>query len=171
MSQLQIEEYYLEAMDNLEYGEMVEAKRLFEKIIHESPEYGRAYNYLGWIYHRYFYDFALADEMYRMAIKYAGDFPLTYLNYIYLLVETDKWEHLKYILDKAIKICGIKRSVIYYHYGRLYEHNENFDVALEFYSRGMKATVEERELEQFRESIERCNSKNFNEKKWNSVII
>ncbi|GEM_PF-289072 len=171
MSQLQIEEYYLEALDQLEYGETVEAKRSFEKIIQENPEYGRAYNYLGWIFHKYFYDFRTADEMYRLAIKYNPEFPLTYLNYICLLVETDKWEHLKYVLDKAIKVPGTQKSVILYHYGRLYEYNENFETALEFYAKGMKATVDEQELGKFEESINRCYSKKSHHKHWNSVII
>ncbi len=170
MSQLQIEEYYLEALDNLEYGGIVEAKRLFEKIVWEQPEYGRAYNYLGWIYHRYFFDFAQAEEMYNLALKYAPRFPVTYINYMSLLTETDKWEHLKYLLDKADKVTGVKKSVIYFHYGRLYEQNENYEVALEYYADGKQATIEEFELEQFEECIERCQNKQLSNKKWYSQI-
>ena len=170
MSQLQIEEYYLEALDNLEFGKIVEAKRLFEKIISDNPQYGRAYTYLGWIYHRYFMDFAMAEEMYNMGLKYAPLFPVTYTNYIYLLTETDKWEHLKYLLDKADKITGVKKSVIYFHYGRLFEQNENYEAALDYYVKGKKATFEEMELEQFELCIERCQSKQLSGKKWFSQI-
>lgn len=170
MSQLELEEIFLDGLECLEYGNVVEAKKKFEEVLASEPGYGRVYNYLGWIYHKYFYDYATAEKMYNAVLRLSPEFPPVYLNYICLLTETDKWEHLRYILEKAVKIPGVRKSQVWFYYGRLFEHNENYEIALEYYAKGVKAETEENDLRIFRESIERCKLKHTQADKWISII-
>ena len=164
------EQQFLEAREELEYGEISKAKNLFEELIQDDPQYGRAYNYLGWIYHKYFSDYDRAWELYEFAIRFAPKFPISYLNHAQLLYEMEKFEELNYLLDRAIKVPGVTKSIILKYYGKLYEHNDNYELAIEYYEKGMKASTEEEDLMLFEESISRCSSKLNAGKRWNTII-
>ncbi|MEN7547117.1 tetratricopeptide repeat protein [Rapidithrix thailandica] len=154
-----IDQYFLEADQLISYGEIIEAKNLLEKILSMEPDYGKAHNHLGWVYHRHLSDFALAEKHFQLAIKFAPNYPATYLNYAYLLNELGQFEQLRYLLDNALKMSSVPKSMIYNEYGKLYELNENYEMAINEYRKAIRASTSDEDIGSYKANVSRCNDK------------
>ena len=63
-----VEEKYLQATEELNYGELPKALHLFNEIINADPEYARAYYQLGCFYHYQFKNYQTAGYYYKKCI-------------------------------------------------------------------------------------------------------
>ena len=64
-----VEEKYLQAVEELNYGELPKALHLFHEIVNAEPAYARAYYQLGSIYHYHFKNFQSAGYYYKKCIE------------------------------------------------------------------------------------------------------
>lgn len=105
---------FLHAQILIERGEFVEAKAVLEEILQDEPDYGRAHNHLGWIYHRKYINLNRAEYHLRLAVKFAPDYPGGYINYASVLTEIEKFELVEQVATKALEVKGINKAYVLY---------------------------------------------------------
>ncbi len=94
--------------DNLiKAGQVQAGFELLQKILQYDPQFGKAFNHLGWVYETQFSNYNNAEECYSQAMKCSPDYTPAYLNYAYLLSYKGRFDELKAHLDKALTIPNI----------------------------------------------------------------
>lgn len=154
-----VEEYFMQ-VDKLfaeqEYGK---GKKLLEEILEIEPAYGRAHNHLGWLYYAKLDDYGKAEYHYKLAKKFAPDYPHGYINLSYILVETRRFDEAKENAGEALKVAAVNRAVIYNELGRVEELSGNYKEALKHYKEAVKSSLNKNELEVYNGNIERVKNK------------
>lgn len=128
-----IEEKYLEALEELDYGEPQKALHLFNNIIQTDPEYARAYFHLGDIYYYRFKNYQTAGYYYKKCIELEPEFPDVYLNYLRLLATLEMPKLAEQISAKALQTKGVCKCCIYQQMGNYAEQEKRWDDANELY--------------------------------------
>jgi tetratricopeptide (TPR) repeat protein len=137
-------------------GEIEDAKNILLQIISEEPKFGQAYSFLGWLYRIKFSDEKQAEMYYKHAIDFSPEYPLGYLNYIYLLRDRGRVDELEEMLKKAEKVKSISRSGYYDELGTLYELKKDYKNAIKYYSTAIEYTLSESSIEDLKKHINRC---------------
>ncbi len=156
---LECESTLAQADSLIKAGQIQTAVELLVKILQYNPQFGKAYNYLGWIYETQYQNYTYAEECYRNAMKYAPDYAPVYLNYAYLLLSGRRFDELKAHLDKALAIPNVSKDRIYNHYGLMYEMQQNPEAAMSYYVKAVMSTLDTSTLPYYKEAIERCKVK------------
>ncbi|PMB00113.1 hypothetical protein CEN50_04480 [Fischerella thermalis CCMEE 5268] len=156
---LECESTLAQADSLIKAGQIQTAVELLVKILQYNPQFGKAYNYLGWIYETQYQNYTYAEECYRNAMKYAPDYAPVYLNYAYLLLSGRRFDELKAHLDEALAIPNVSKDRIYNHYGLMYEMQQNPEAAMSYYVKAVMSTLDTSTLPYYKEAIERCKVK------------
>jgi Tfp pilus assembly protein PilF len=136
-----------------------EAFTKLTSIIQEMPDFGKAYNHIGWIYETKYKDFPNAEKYYKQAIEYAPDYSAGYYNYAVVLSSLQKWDELTALLNKAMQVPGINRGTIYNEFGIMYEAQGKYNEAIEAYKNYIKSSFDNKQVDTATDSIERCKKK------------
>lgn len=155
----ELDKLFFEADNHLKEGYVAKAYDLLLEIIGDDPEYGKAYNNLGWIYENSYKNYAKAGECYRLALRYAPDFTPVYLNYASLLNKLEKFDELNLHLEKALEVPGINKSKIWHEYGVMYELTQVYDKAIQSYRNSIKYSLNNEDIEEYEKAVERCKKK------------
>ncbi|MFD0862314.1 tetratricopeptide repeat protein [Sungkyunkwania multivorans] len=139
--------YYDKASDNL------------EKIIDMDPNFGKAYNHMGYLYEAKFKDYEKGETLYKLCLEKSPLYPSVYYNYAVLLSTLGKYEELEELLEKALDIPGIIKSTIFNEYGIMREQQGKLDDAIDYYKKCGLNTLDKNVLSRAKESIERCKLK------------
>ena len=158
---LECEEMFVEADALIKAEKITEAVERLNKIIGRNPQFGKAYNHLGWIYENKYKNFPKAEECYKKAFQYAPDYAATYLNYIYLLSNLARLDELKAHLDRIAQTptLAIAKETLFNEYAVLYEMRGEPQEALDYYFKAAMVTLDSFKLEKYQEAIERCKKK------------
>lgn len=143
---LWVEERFLKVDDFYSKGEFAEGKKILEEILESEPGYGRAHNHLGWLYYAKFDDFEKAEYHYKLAIKFAADYPAPYLNLTYLLNYLNRYEEIKNHIEVALKVDGTVKSVLYNELGKAHEVNGNYAEASKAYKAAIRFSLNKDEM-------------------------
>lgn len=81
-----MDEKYLQAIEELYYGELPKAMHLFNEIVQADPEYARAHYQLGSCYFYQFKNYQTAGYYYKKCIELEPAFPDVYEHYLKLLM-------------------------------------------------------------------------------------
>jgi len=154
-----LEELLDQANLDIKDGLYDEASNKLEQIINTDPNFGKAYNHLGYLYEVKFKDYEKGETLYKLCLEKAPLYPSVYYNYAILLSTLGKWDELKELLDTAMNIPGITKSTIYNEYAIMYEQQGNLDLAIENYRQAGLSTLDKGVLERAKTSIERCKMK------------
>jgi len=154
-----LEELLDQANLDIKDGLYDEASNKLEQIINTDPNFGKAYNHLGYLYEVKFKDYEKGETLYKLCLEKAPLYPSVYYNYAILLSTLGKWDELKDLLDTAMNIPGITKSTIYNEYAIMYEQQGNLDLAIENYRQAGLSTLDKGVLERAKTSIERCKMK------------
>lgn len=154
-----LEEMLDRANRDIKEGRYDEATNTLEKIIDTDPNFGKAYNHLGYLYEVKFKEFEKGETLYKLCLEKSPLYPAVYYNYAILLSTLGKFDDLKELLDKAINIPGITRSTIYNEYAIMYEQQGKLDEAIDHYKKAALETLDKAVLERAKGSIERCKMK------------
>lgn len=127
--------------------------------IHEMPEFGKAYNHIGWIYETKYKDFPNAEKYYKQALEYSPDYLAGYYNYAIVLSTLKKWDELTLLLNKALTIPGVNVSTIQNEFAIMYEAQGKLQEAIEAYRKYAASTFDNKQLETAKDSINRCKNK------------
>lgn len=154
-----LEELLDQANLDIKSGLYDEASNKLEKIISIDPNFGKAYNHLGYLYEVKFKEYEKGETLYKLCLEKSPLYPAVYYNYSILLSTLGKHEELKELLDKALTVPGITKSTIYNEYAILFEQQGKFGEAIEYYRKAALSTLDKNVLNQVKESIERCTMK------------
>lgn len=165
----EVENLFLEVSKAIDERDLSQAKHLLEEILNIDPGYGRAHNHLGWIYETKIKDFKKAKLHYELAIKFCkGTYPVTYVNYAYLLIEFGHLELAEKIISEGLEIRGADKSTLLYQKGKVNEHKFNFTKALKLYLEAQKVCFNRDFFALLESEIERLKLKmNF----WQKLLI
>jgi tetratricopeptide (TPR) repeat protein len=156
---LEFEDMLLEVDELIRNNKIADAVLLLENIINQTPDYGKAYNHLGWIYETKFKNVLKAEKMYKQCLAYNPDYPPVYLNLSIVLSLLSKFEEQEALLNKALEVPGIEKSGIINELGILYELKLDYNKAIEYYKSAIKLSLSDKNIETYLKSIDRCRLK------------
>ncbi len=154
-----VEESFLQVDKLFADGEYSEGKKLLEEILEMEPDYGRAHNHLGWLYFTKFDNYERADYHFRLGIKFSPDYPASYINYTYLLNDLNEVEALQKNVERAMKVKGINKAILFNELGRSCEVNGNYAAAVDNYKNAIKHCLNKQEMDTYNQNMERVKSK------------
>jgi len=154
-----LEELLDQANTDIKNGQYEAAENKLEEIISTDPNFGKAYNHMGYLYEVKFKDYEKGETLYKLCLEKTPLYPSVYYNYAILLSTLGKWNELKELLDQAMNIPGITKSTIYNEYAIMYEQQGNLDDAIEHYRKAGLNTLDQGTLDRAKSSIERCKKK------------
>ena len=156
---VRLESMFQEADRLLNEKAIAEGFNMLQSIVQEAPEFGKAYNHLGWIYESQYKDYANAEKYYKLALQYAPEYHATYYNYAIVLSILQRWDDLTAHLNKGLTIPGVNKGTLHNEFGIMYETQGKLIEAIEAYKRYAQTTFNNKQLDTAKESIDRCKKK------------
>ncbi|WP_372366705.1 hypothetical protein [Candidatus Uabimicrobium sp. HlEnr_7] len=153
------DQMFFEADQKIKDGHFTDALKLLYEITDRFPEYGRAYNHLGYLFETKYQNYNKAEFYYRTAIDYAPEYPATYLNYAVLLSTCQKFAELEELLNKALEVPGINREKIYCEMGIMKELQKKYDEAIKCFKQVIVYCLSSKSIDLYQKNIERCLTK------------
>lgn len=154
-----VEEKYLQAMDELNYGETPKAMHLLKELIAADDTYGRAHYGLATIYHYYIKDYKAAGYYYQTGMDLDENFPDLYEDYLKLLVILQLHKKIEQVSAKALEVPGINLARIYEMIGVYEEQRQNFALAKQHYQKAALITVVDNEHDLLQGHLKRVSGK------------
>lgn len=154
-----LEELLNQANLDIKDGFYERASNKLEQIIDLDPNFGKAYNHLGYLYEVKFKDYEKGETLYKLALEKSPLYPSVYYNYAVCLSTLGKFDELKTLLDTALGIPGITKATIYNEYGIMHEQLGDLNEAINYYQKAGKLTLSSDVLNRVKNSIDRCKSK------------
>lgn len=130
-----VEEKYLQAVEELHWGELPKALQYFNEIIVFDPDYARAYYQLGELYQTHFKDYKTAGYYFKRCIEIEADFPDVYEPYLKLVITLKLHKLVKQVAEKALNIAGVCEAHIYESLGLHAEQQQNFVEAAGYFKK------------------------------------
>ncbi|HLU84555.1 MAG TPA: tetratricopeptide repeat protein [Vicingaceae bacterium] len=140
-------------------GYIERAYETLNNILKDNPSFGKAHNHLGWMYETKFQNFTKAEEHYKKALELSPEYTAVYYNYAILLSTQQRWDDLNQLLEKSQKVPGINKATILNEYGIMFEAIEEYDKAIGYYKDAARASVDNKTMDKYIESVERCQRK------------
>lgn len=153
------EQLFFEAGKKINQELFPEAKTLLLQAIELDPNYGRAYNHLGWLYDLKFRDYAKSEEYYKKALETSPEYVPIYVNYAVVLNNVGKEKELEELLKKGFEVPGTDHVALNREFGFLREKQGKFEEAIQYYTAALKSSWVNQDVETFKNAIERCKSK------------
>ncbi|MEM0998792.1 MAG: tetratricopeptide repeat protein [Bacteroidota bacterium] len=150
---------FYEADQLIEAGKISEAAELLYQLLKDHPDFGRAYNHLGYIYETKYRDLQKAEEFYRKCLELSPEYPAIYLNYSILLSGQGRLEELEELLHRALACPGINRAKIYNEFGIMHEIRGAYDLAVDAYKAAVQFSFVETDIAAYKNSIVRVRKK------------
>ncbi len=154
-----IEERYVQAVEELRYGETARALQLFNELIAADATYARAYFQLGIINYYYIKDYQAAGYYFSQCIETEPSFPDVYEDFMKLLVFLNMELKAKTTGSKALRVAGVSHRLIYQQLGLLEEKNQNWNAALDCYKKAYAYSLEKEDADDSKSDIERVKDK------------
>lgn len=154
-----IEEKYLHAVEELNYGETPKSLQLLNDIINTEPQYARAHYQLGLVYFYHIKDYQLAGYHLKLCIDLEPKFPDAYIPYIDLLVFLNMRKQVAAVSQNALQVPGTNNAEIFSLMAQSAEKNGDWPVALELYRKALLASTYKKQVTCIEESIDRVQLK------------
>ena len=158
-TRIRIESMFQEADRLLNEKAIGEGMNMLKAILQEAPDFGKAYNHMGWIYETQYKDYANAEANYKKALEFMPEYHATYYNYAVVLSILQRWDDLAALLNKGLTVPGVNRGTLHNEFGIMYETQGKFQEAIEAYKKYAQTTFVNKQLDTAKESIERCKKK------------
>ncbi len=156
---VEADKMFFTADQKISEGNISDAADLLFKVIESYPEYGRAYNHLGYLYENMFKDTVTAEKYYKEALSKAPEFAATYLNYAVILSSQERFAELNAILNKSLEVPGIQKDKVYNEFGIMFEIQGKYNDAINSFKKAVNYSLNENEIELYEKSINRCQHK------------
>lgn len=156
-----IDEKYLQAVDELNYGETPVGLRLLNEIIANDPLHARAHFQLGKIYYYQVQDYQTAGFHFKTALALEPAFPDIYYHYLHLVVFLNMENLVNSIKGRAISKPGVDAASIYELSALFFEKNKKWELALADYRKAHIEATDTKQRETISESLERVKLKSI----------
>jgi tetratricopeptide (TPR) repeat protein len=153
------EELYLQSEQAIKEGDLIRAKGLIENMLLEDPRSAIAHNSMGWFYRVQFEDYQKAELHYKSAIRFNPDYPHAYWNYANLLMDLERFDQLEQLMERAMALPSLNKAMIFNQLAELREVQGRLGEAIALYKQAIRRSVKNEQIEQFWDSIERCEEK------------
>ncbi|MBB6498852.1 tetratricopeptide repeat protein [Pedobacter cryoconitis] len=160
-----VDEKYLQAIEELSYGELPKALHLFNEIIDTDPNYARAHYQLGYCYFYEFKNYQTAGYHFKKCIELDPAFPDSYIDYLKLLVTLKMHKAISVTAEKAFLIPGVNLVELYELMGNHAEQQQDFIAAKEQYEKATLITTDQTAYGNFQEHIKRITAKQKSKEK------
>jgi tetratricopeptide (TPR) repeat protein len=150
-----IEEKYLQAVEELNYGETPKSLHLLNDIIQADPLYARAHYQLGLIYYYDIQDYQTAGYHLKLCAGLEPSFPDVYIPYLDLLVFLNMENQIDAVSKKALEVPGVDHAEIYNLLGLFAEKNADWLKATQWYRKALLAASEKKQVAEMEEHLER----------------
>jgi len=154
-----VEEKYLQAVEELNWGELPKALHYFNQILEMDPEYARAYYQIGNFYYYQFKDYQAAGYYFKKCIELNPLFPDVYIHYLKLLIVLKMYQSISGMAEKALLIPGVCAAEVYEALGNSAEQQGELQKAQRYYQEAVLVTVEQKEESYLPEHIKRIGLK------------
>ena len=155
----QLDDLFFEADQLIREKKFTEAITILESIIIDSPEYGKAYNHLAWIFETQYREYAKAEDLYRKCIAINPEYTPVYLNISVTLSTLGKYADQQKILEAALLVPGIDKSSMYNELGIMHELTGKFDEAIHHFKEAIRFSLVNANIDTYMASMERCKRK------------
>ncbi len=159
LQQQKLDDLFFEADRLIKEQRITEAITTLEAILMEAPDYGKAYNHLGWIYDSKYRNYQMAAEHYRKCILYTPEYTAVYLNFSITLSTLGQYDEQEKMLNSALTIPGIDRATINNEIGIMHELKGDYDLAIESYKTAIRFSLVDANVDLYTGSISRCRKK------------
>lgn len=158
---LQCEEMFADADLLIKEEKITEAFEKLSQILKRNPQFGKAFNHLGFIYEYKYNQFSKAEECYQKAMQYAPNYMASYINYIYLLKYLGRLDDLEELLERISQNSNlpIAKDSLFSEYAYLHEMRGLPQEALDYFFKAAIITLDAYQLESYKKSIDRCKEK------------
>ncbi|GAB3931619.1 tetratricopeptide repeat protein [Mucilaginibacter myungsuensis] len=154
-----VDELYLQALDELNYGETPKAMHYFNTIIGKDPDYARAYYQLGHLYFYEFKNYQTAGFYLKKCIELDPNFPDVYVHYLKLLITLKMQKSIQQTADKAITTPGVCHACIYEQLGAYAEQCLDLVTAEVHYQKAAALATDPDEADDLQKHIKRVSGK------------
>jgi len=154
-----IEEKYLQAVEEVSYGETPKGLQLLNEIINNDPLYARAHFQLAKIYYYEIKDYQTAGYHFKTCMELEPLFPDNYIHYLTLVVFLNMEKQVNIISQKALTIPGINAASIYDLLGLFFEKNKHWNKALNAYQQAFMDVTGKDLKKEIETSLSRVNEK------------
>lgn len=154
-----IEEKYLQAVEEVCYGETPKGLQLLNDIISNDPFYARAHYQLGKIYYYEIKDYQTAGYHFKTCMELEPYFPDVYFHFLQLVVFMNMEKQVSIIVAKALVTTGVNSAAIFDLQGLFFEKNKNWVKALNAYKKAFFEVTDKKQKENIEESMQRVNEK------------
>ncbi len=156
---LPADQMFFDADQKIKDGKTTEALEELVSLIERFPDYGRAYNHIGFIYETKYRDPKRAAQYYQKALQYTPEYPATYLNYSLVLSTMEKFSELEALLNQGLTVEGVTKDRLYNEFGIMRELQQRYEEAIAFFKKAIKACLSEQDIELYKKNIQRCRTK------------
>jgi tetratricopeptide (TPR) repeat protein len=150
-----IEEKYLQAVDEVSYGEIPKGLQLLNEIISNDPFYARAHYQVGKIYYYEIKDYQTAGYHFKTCIELEPSFPDVYFHYLHLVVFMNMEKQVMDVIKKSSVTHGVNPADIFDLQGLFFEKNKNWPKALNAYKKAFVEVTDKKQMERIEDSLER----------------
>jgi tetratricopeptide (TPR) repeat protein len=154
-----IEEKYLQAVDEVSYGETPKGLQLLNEIISNDPLYARAHFQLAKIYYYEVKDYQTAGYHFKICMELKPLFPDNYIHYLRLVVFLNMEKQVNIISQKALTTPGVNAASIYDLLGLFFEKNKHWNKALNAYHQAFMDVTRKELQKEIEASLSRVNEK------------
>jgi tetratricopeptide (TPR) repeat protein len=156
LMQQRLEDMFFEADGLIKQGKFTDAIAVLEAILIESPEFGKAYNHLGWIYETKFFEYNKGLDHYQKCLIYSPHYTPVYTNMSVILSTMGKYAEQEKLLEQALEVPGIDRAAMQNELGIMYELRGQYDRAVLAFREAIRFTLVDANLDMYLKNIDRC---------------
>lgn len=154
------ENQFIKADTLISEAKISEAKQMLEELLAQYPDFGKAHNHLGWIFHIKLTNYERALYHYKLAMKFDPSYAASYLNYTYLLVDMGKYSEAKSHIDHTLKnLKNADKASYYGELGRIYEVEQSFFEAYKYYKNSISHAFNSQFIENMKINMNRVKDK------------
>ncbi len=140
----------------LKEGQIEECINELSLLLIRYPDHGRGNALLGHLYMRHLSNFSLAEECFTKAIRFDPLYPELYYDFAELLIHLEKYTEAIAVLNKGFEIPGIEKEKMLRLFGLVYEKQQNYDQAINYYTDGIIQSMSETAIKKLQSDIQRC---------------
>lgn len=138
---------------------IIQARDLLYDVLVDHPDYAKAHNHLGWIYHYKMTNYTKAEQHYKLALKYGKDYHSPYGNYAYFLIDKGNYEEMIAFGKQALQVHEADKGTIYNQLGKAYELTANLETAYYHYKKAIMHSTAANYIEEMQASLHRVKTK------------